>query len=190
MRPVRQQPELGPAPESTRCWCSACRRRDWTRSRCVVGALSPPLWPDLVEAAAGLLEVHECLTVLTSWAGPLTVDVTWHPQAVAAGCQGYRAGGTAATTPRSPSSRLVPATPCPDYSCGRPRRRYEHAYTATTTEPDATRCSPPLLSEPLTCDQGCDWPGRSGDGSVTVSRSTCGSVLGPTTVTQARSAGP
>lgn len=58
----------------------------------VVGALAPPLWPDLVEAAAGLLKVHECLTVLTSWAGPLTVDVTWHPQAVAAGLPGLPRG--------------------------------------------------------------------------------------------------
>ncbi|ROR91044.1 hypothetical protein [Nocardioides aurantiacus] len=54
----------------------------------VVGPLAPPLWPDLVAAAGGLVEVHECLTVLTSWAGPLIVDVTWHPAAVAAGLPG------------------------------------------------------------------------------------------------------
>lgn len=54
----------------------------------VVGPLAPSLWPDLAEEADGLLEVHECLTVLTPWAGPLTVDVTWHPGAVAAGLPG------------------------------------------------------------------------------------------------------
>jgi hypothetical protein len=54
----------------------------------VVGPLAPKLWPDLAAAADGLLEVHECLTVLTPWAGPLTVDVTWHPAAVAAGLPG------------------------------------------------------------------------------------------------------
>ncbi|QYJ03540.1 hypothetical protein KUV85_14570 [Nocardioides panacisoli] len=54
----------------------------------VVGPLAPALWPDLVEDAAGLLEVHECLTVSTTWAGPLVVDVTWHPAAVAAGLPG------------------------------------------------------------------------------------------------------
>lgn len=54
----------------------------------VVGPLAPALWPDLAEQAGDLQEVHECLTVLTSWAGPLTVDVTWHPSAVAAGLPG------------------------------------------------------------------------------------------------------
>ena len=58
----------------------------------VVGPLAPPLWPDLVAAAAGLLEVHECLTVLTPWAGPVTVDVTWHPAAVSAGLPGLPDG--------------------------------------------------------------------------------------------------
>jgi hypothetical protein len=54
----------------------------------VVGPLAPALWPDLADEANGLLEVHECLTVLTPWAGPLIVDVTWHPAAVAAGLPG------------------------------------------------------------------------------------------------------
>lgn len=54
----------------------------------VVGPLAPPLWPDLVERAGGLMEVHECVTVQTSWAGPLLVDVTWHPAAVRAGLPG------------------------------------------------------------------------------------------------------
>ncbi|ROR90840.1 hypothetical protein [Nocardioides aurantiacus] len=54
----------------------------------VVGPLAPPIWPDLVGEADGLLEVHECLTVVTPWAGPVTVDVTWHPAAVAAGLPG------------------------------------------------------------------------------------------------------
>lgn len=54
----------------------------------VVGPLVPALWPDLQQASSGLLEVHECLTVATSWAGPLLVDVTWHPPAVRAGLPG------------------------------------------------------------------------------------------------------
>lgn len=57
----------------------------------VVGPLAPSLWPDIIKGADGLLEVHECLTVLTPWAGPLTVDVTWHPAAVAAGLPGMTA---------------------------------------------------------------------------------------------------
>lgn len=39
----------------------------------VAGPLAPAIWPDLCEKAAGLLEVHECLTVRTPWAGPLLV---------------------------------------------------------------------------------------------------------------------
>lgn len=54
----------------------------------VVGPLAPSLWPDLADRAAGLLEVHECLTVQTPWAGPLLVDVTWHPAAIRAGLPG------------------------------------------------------------------------------------------------------
>jgi hypothetical protein len=54
----------------------------------LVGPLAPPLWPDLAREADGLLEVHECLTVLTPWAGPLIVDVTWQPDAVRAGLPG------------------------------------------------------------------------------------------------------
>lgn len=37
-----------------------------------------------------LLEVHECLTVLTPWAGPLRVDVTWDPPLLARGLPGTR----------------------------------------------------------------------------------------------------
>ena len=54
----------------------------------VVGLLVPGLWPDLRQRATGLLEVHECLTVQTPWAGPLLLDVTWHPAAVRAGLAG------------------------------------------------------------------------------------------------------
>ena len=54
----------------------------------VVGPLVPDLWPDLRATGGCLLEVHECLTVETSWAGPLTVDVTWHPAAVREGLAG------------------------------------------------------------------------------------------------------
>lgn len=74
----------------------------------VVGPLAPSLWPDLLAEAADLVEVHECLTVLTPWAGPLTVDVTWHPAAVAAGLPGMpmdwdgRSDIPVAVTARSP----------------------------------------------------------------------------------------
>ena len=40
--------------------------------------------PVLREGAA-LLEVHECLTLLTPWAGPLRVDITWDPPLAAHG---------------------------------------------------------------------------------------------------------
>lgn len=54
----------------------------------VVGPLVPDIWPDLRPGGEHLLEVHECLTVETGWAGPLLVDVTWHPSAVEAGLPG------------------------------------------------------------------------------------------------------
>jgi hypothetical protein len=54
----------------------------------LVGPLVPSLWPDLQGPAGHLLEVHECLVVETPWAGPLLVDVTWHPAAVAHGLPG------------------------------------------------------------------------------------------------------
>lgn len=40
------------------------------------------------EAGVNLLEVHECLVVLTPWAGPLRVDVTWDPPLLAYGLPG------------------------------------------------------------------------------------------------------
>jgi len=54
----------------------------------VVGPLVPDLWPDLQQLAGDLLEVHECLSVETPWAGPLLVDITWHPDAVTGGLPG------------------------------------------------------------------------------------------------------
>lgn len=54
----------------------------------VVGLLAPEVWPDLRAAAGSLLEVHECLSVETPWAGPVLVDVTWPPSAVRAGLRG------------------------------------------------------------------------------------------------------
>lgn len=53
----------------------------------MVGPLVPPALAgaaDLRDGAA-LLEVHECLTVLTPWAGPVRVDITWDPPLVAHG---------------------------------------------------------------------------------------------------------
>jgi len=56
----------------------------------LVGPLVPPALRAVEELrdAAGLLEVHECLTVFTPWAGPLVVDVTWDPPLVARGLPG------------------------------------------------------------------------------------------------------
>ena len=47
----------------------------------VVGPLVPAALADDAELAGGrdLVEVHECLTILTPWAGPLRVDVTVDP---------------------------------------------------------------------------------------------------------------
>jgi hypothetical protein len=73
----------------------------------VVGPLAPPLWPDLAAEAGDLLEVHECLTVLSPWAGSIMVDVTWHPAAVRAGLPGLSEGweGTCDTPLAIPPSR-------------------------------------------------------------------------------------
>jgi hypothetical protein len=56
----------------------------------VVGPLVPPMLASDAEFAPGrrLMEVHECLTALTPWAGPLRVDVTWDPPLVRAGLPG------------------------------------------------------------------------------------------------------
>ncbi len=56
----------------------------------VVGPLVPKLLATDPEIAPGahLSEVHECLTVLTPWAGPLRVDVTWDPLLVKRGLPG------------------------------------------------------------------------------------------------------
>jgi hypothetical protein len=59
-----------------------------TQRLMVVGPLVPSLWRDLADRAGDLLEVHECVTVETPWAGPLLIDVTWHPAAVHAGLAG------------------------------------------------------------------------------------------------------
>lgn len=56
----------------------------------VVGTLVPRLLADDPEMAPGahLAEVHECLTVLTPWAGPLRVDVTCDPLLIGRGLPG------------------------------------------------------------------------------------------------------
>jgi hypothetical protein len=43
--------------------------------------------PDFA-AGCHLIEVHESLTVLTPWAGPVRVDVTWDPPLIARGLPG------------------------------------------------------------------------------------------------------
>jgi hypothetical protein len=60
----------------------------YSRPLLMVGPLVPALWSDLLTDGEDLLEVHECLTVETAWAGPLLVDVTWHPAAVRHGLGG------------------------------------------------------------------------------------------------------
>lgn len=77
----------------------------------VVGPLVPSLWPDLVERAGDLLEVHECVTVETPWAGPLLLDVTWHPAAVQAGLAGTLAWDGA-------SDMAYAVTPLASYAVG------------------------------------------------------------------------
>lgn len=56
----------------------------------VVGKLVPAMLESEPVFAEGvhLPEVHECLTVLTPWAGPLRVDVTWDPPLVERGLPG------------------------------------------------------------------------------------------------------
>jgi hypothetical protein len=53
-----------------------------------------PLVPAVLSAEPGyalgrhLVEVHECLTVLTPWAGPLRVDITWDERLIERGLRG------------------------------------------------------------------------------------------------------
>jgi len=56
----------------------------------VVGPLVPPIFRDDPSCIAGLplREVHECLTALTEWAGPVRIDVTWDPPLVRRGFSG------------------------------------------------------------------------------------------------------
>ncbi len=56
----------------------------------VIGKLVPDILADDPELAVGvrLPEVHECLTVMTPWAGPVRVDVTWDPPLIARGLPG------------------------------------------------------------------------------------------------------
>jgi len=56
----------------------------------VVGPLVPRVLADDPEIAPGRLlpEVHECLTVMTPWSGPLRVDVTWDPPLIVRGLPG------------------------------------------------------------------------------------------------------
>ena len=58
----------------------------------VVGSLVPPLlaMEDDCRDGVSLREVHECLTVLTSWAGPLRLDVTWDRALAAHGLSSTR----------------------------------------------------------------------------------------------------
>jgi len=56
--------------------------------------LTGPLVPAMLSndpeftAGIGLVEVHECLTVMTPWAGPLRVDVTSDPPLIEHGLSG------------------------------------------------------------------------------------------------------
>jgi hypothetical protein len=56
----------------------------------LTGPLVPPSLLDDPEFASGkeLIEVHECLTVITPWTGPLRVDITWDPPLIERGLPG------------------------------------------------------------------------------------------------------
>ena len=56
----------------------------------VTGPLVPASLADEPQFAPArrLIEVHECLTVFTPWAGPVRVDVTWDPPLIARGLPG------------------------------------------------------------------------------------------------------
>jgi hypothetical protein len=58
----------------------------------VVGKLVPPALASDPELSQGahVIEVHECLTVETPWAGPLRVDITWDPPLLDRGFAGPR----------------------------------------------------------------------------------------------------
>lgn len=58
----------------------------------VIGRLVPPRLAQQAPFAgeSELLEVHECLTVVTPWSGPFRVDITWAPPLIAAGLAGTR----------------------------------------------------------------------------------------------------
>jgi hypothetical protein len=61
----------------------------------VVGPLVPRTLAADEAFAEGLhlAEVHECLTVLTPWTGPLRVDVTWDPPLIERGLPGTLSWG-------------------------------------------------------------------------------------------------
>ena len=56
----------------------------------ILGTLVPQAFAMLPHfaPAVGLLEVHECLTVITPWVGPLRVDITWDPPLIERGLPG------------------------------------------------------------------------------------------------------
>ena len=56
----------------------------------LVGPLVPQVFADHPSVAddVDLVEVHECLTVITPWTGPLRVDITWDPPLIRAGLTG------------------------------------------------------------------------------------------------------
>jgi hypothetical protein len=68
----------------------------------LIGALVPPaLRGDggPLDAAADLHEVHECLVVITPWAGPVRIDITWDPALLDRGFAGARDWDGASDTP-------------------------------------------------------------------------------------------
>lgn len=96
----------------------------------VVGPLVPELWLDLQERAGHLLEVHECLSVETPWAGPLIVDVTWHPEAITVGLPGTLDWD-------GESDMAIAVQPLQSYAVSRPRlRAQKEALRARLYSPD------------------------------------------------------
>jgi hypothetical protein len=106
VREVQALPYIWPAPpdaqsaRETRCGSCASKHALLAEELVALDVESLPLFvvgplvptalagdPDIAPGA-NLPEVHECLTVLTPWAGPLRVDVTWDPLLVRHGLPG------------------------------------------------------------------------------------------------------
>lgn len=109
----------------------------------VVGSLVPKMLKTDPELAPGahLSEVHECLTVLTPWAGPLRVDVTWDPLLVRHGLPGTL-DWDGRTDMLLAGERAGRAGQSSATACARPRKRCDPTFTAPASAKSATASSP------------------------------------------------